>query len=183
MLSDHEFESTVDQNFTTVLSNCDEVAYGDQGTETKLRRDNVGQFISLVLKARSTEASEQIKSIKEGINFVINYGLSSIEYLSPSIFEEKVCGERKIEVDELKSITTYPNCKEDHEIVERFWRVFEEFTQEERALYLMFVWGRNRLPTDLENVTKHELRLMTDMSENCFPRARTCFFQLDIPFY
>jgi hypothetical protein len=29
MLSDQEFESTVDQNFTTVLSNGDEVAYGD----------------------------------------------------------------------------------------------------------------------------------------------------------
>ncbi len=97
-------------------------------------------------------------------------------YLTPRDLEIRICGERKIDVEEFKSITVYPNCKDDHEIVERFWRVFEEFTDEERALYLLFVWGRRKLPRALKNVRRHELRLMADMSETCFPQARTCFF-------
>ena len=66
-----------------------------------------------------------------------------------------------------------------------FWRVFEErFTEEERQLYLKFVWGRTRLPIDLTNLSyKHEIRYMTSLGRNAFPKAHTCFFQLDIPDY
>jgi len=68
--------------------------------------------------------------------------------------------------------------------VQRFWRVFENWTHEERSLYLKFVWGRNRLPADVSKLSrKHEVRLYTNMSETGYPQAHTCFFQLDIPFY
>ena len=95
----------------------------------------------------------------------------------------RACGEKTIQVERLRAITTYPNCSGEHEIVGRFWRVFEGFSAEERALYLKFVWGRNRLPIDTRHVRKHELRLMQNMSETGFPQSHTCFFQLDIPFY
>ena len=97
-------------------------------------------------------------------------------YLTPAAIEIRACGEKTISVERFKSITTYPNCASDHEIVGRFWRVFEEFQPEERALYLKFVWGRNRLPIDLTGISRHELRLMTDMQETGFPQAHTCFF-------
>ena len=73
-------------------------------------------------------------------------------------------------MEALKSITSYPNCSNDHEIIGRFWRVFESFTHEERSLYLKFVWGRNRLPIDLTILDrKHEVRLMENLSETGFP--------------
>lgn len=87
-------------------------------------------------------------------------------------------------MERLKSITTYPNCGADHEIVARFWRVFEAWTHEERSLYLKFVWGRNRLPVDISSLSrKHEVRLMENMNAEGYPQSHTCFFQLDIPFY
>ena len=59
-----------------------------------------------------------------------------------------------------------------------FWRVFEErFSEEERQLYLKFVWGRTRLPIDLTNLSyKHEIRLMTNLGRNALPKSHTCFF-------
>ena len=95
--------------------------------------------------------------------------IGALSYLTPAAIEIRASGPKVIEVEALKAITSYPNCGADHPIVDRFWRVFEAFTPEERSLYLKFVWGRNRLPVDTSNLRKHELRLMTNMSNTSFP--------------
>merc|ERR1712176_471218 len=99
--------------------------------------------------------------------------------------EVRACGEKTLNIEKLKSITEYPRCPRDHRVMKMFWRVFEErMTEEERQLYLKFVWGRTRLPIDLTNLShKHELRLFPSLSKTGFPKSHTCFFQLDIPEY
>lgn len=62
-LSEDEFVATVDQNFTTVLSNGDEVVLCEGGDERKVQKSDIDEFISLVVKARSAEANEQNKAI------------------------------------------------------------------------------------------------------------------------
>ena len=62
-LSDQEFEATVDQNFVTVLSNGDEVVLCEGGEEKKVNKANIEEFISLVIKARTSEAAEQSGAI------------------------------------------------------------------------------------------------------------------------
>ena len=183
-LTDEEFEQTVDQTFTTVLSNGDEINLCENGDTRKVRKTDIEEFIDLVVKARFNEASEQNKAIQSGIDAVFQGKLGHISYLNHDAIETRACGSKKIETERLRSITIYPNCGADHEIVGRFWRVFESFTYEERAIYLKFVWGRNRLPQDLSKISrKHEVRLMTNMSETGFPQSHTCFNQLDIPYY
>lgn len=91
--------------------------------------------------------------------------LDVLSYLTPLAVEIRACGEKTIDPARLRAITTYPNCNPEHEIVGRFWRVFEAFTPEERAAYLKFVWGRNRLPIDTSNISRHELRLYNNMSD------------------
>lgn len=87
-------------------------------------------------------------------------------------------------MERLKSITVYSSCDENHELVQRFWRVFEAWNHEERGLYLKFIWGRNRLPVDLTKLEhKHQFRFYSNMSETGYPQAHTCFFQIDVPFY
>ena len=63
-LSDEEFVATVDQNFTTVLSNGDEVVLCEGGEEKMVQKDTIDEFIGLVVKARSAEATEQTKAIQ-----------------------------------------------------------------------------------------------------------------------
>lgn len=65
-------------------------------------------------------------------------------------------GEKKVSVERLKSITSFPNNGADHEIIARWWRVFESMNDAERTAYLKFVWGRSRLPVQLDNLNyKH----------------------------
>lgn len=49
---------------------------------------------------------------------------------------------------------------------------------------MKFVWGRTRLPIDLQNLSyKHEIRFMGHMRKDSLPISHTCFFQLDLPEY
>lgn len=62
-LSDEEFATTVDQNFTTVLSNGDEINLCENGDTRKVTKADIEEFINLVIEARFNEASEQNKAI------------------------------------------------------------------------------------------------------------------------
>ena len=105
-------------------------------------------------------------------------------YLRWDSIEARACGEKVFDTEKFKLITTFPRNDNDHPIVDRFWRVFESFSEIEKQQYLKFVWGRTRLPIDVSNLDhKHEVRLDRDMSNTGFPQSHTCFFQLDIPDY
>lgn len=55
---------------------------------------------------------------------------------------------------------------------------------EDRILYLKFVWGRTRLPLKEEEVTEnHVLEIVANSDLNKLPIGRTCFFRLEIPPY
>ena len=182
-LSDEEFKETISQNFTTVLSNGDEVILCDGGTDRMVQKSDIDEFIDLVLKARASEATEQVKAIQDGMSTVLMGNLDMISYLTPEAIEIRACGEKTVQIELLKSITEYQRCSADHEAIQRFWRVIESFSHEERMLYLKFVWGRNRLPIDLSNCQKHKIVFMDHMADQGFPQSHTCFFQLDLPFY
>ena len=51
-------------------------------------------------------------------------------------------GEKVVNIDKLKSITDYECCSEKQEVVKKFWSVFENMSEEDKQLYLKFVWGR-----------------------------------------
>ncbi len=55
-------------------------------------------------------------------------------------------------------------------------------SNEDRILYLKFVWGRTRLPLKEEEVTEnHVLEIVTGADLNKLPVGRTCFFRLEFP--
>lgn len=57
MLSADDFAASIDQNFTTVLSNGSEVSLCPGGETKKVTQANMEEFINLVLVARSNENS------------------------------------------------------------------------------------------------------------------------------
>ena len=58
----------------------------------------------------------------------------------------QVCGSPDIPLALLKSVATYKGIEATAPLVQWFWEVMEEFTTQERSLFLRFVWGRTRLP-------------------------------------
>jgi len=123
-----------------------------------------------------------MKHVKEGIEFVIP--IETLRMLTWEEIETRACGAKIISVESLKSITEYEGGSETSEYFQRFWRVFEELTEEDKQKYLKFVWGRSRLPADLTNLrNKHSIHLIPSWGDNMMPQAHTCFFMLDLPNY
>ncbi|CAF4954046.1 unnamed protein product, partial [Rotaria socialis] len=72
--------------------------------------------------------------------------------------------------------------------VQRFWKVLSEmFNEEQKKLFLKFVWGRNTLPSRDEYFTENfSINLL--MRDECeadkmLPRSHTCSFVLHLPSY
>ena len=59
-----------------------------------------------------------------------------------------VTGRSDINVALLKENTKYEQYKETDPTICYFWNVIEKFSDEEKELYLKFVWGRSRLPLE-----------------------------------
>ena len=57
-----------------------------------------------------------------------------------------MCGSPDIPLNLLKSVATYKGVDAMAPLVQWFWEVMEEFSNQERSLFLRFVWGRTRLP-------------------------------------
>lgn len=176
----------MDITWTTQLSNGETVPVVRDGQNKKVLYEDVEEYNRLVLKTRAEEGLKQMKAIKEG--FEIIFPISTLNILNWRDVEERIRGPSEISVEALKSITEYSSCSADNEYVKRFWRVFEEFTNEQKSRFLKFVWGRARLPPaerlkeqpfklvlfDDYRFTNHDLH---------FPEAHTCFFQFDLPRY
>ena len=135
------------------------------------------------MEKRLNESEKQIRAIKAGIGMVFPPFLMKL-YTWREL-EYKVCGKPSIDLHHLRAITKYSGCSEDDETCKRFWRVLESFSDEEKSLYLKFVWGRSRLPlVDEKFGDKHTIKLISPPNlDQSLPIAHTCFFAIDIPRY
>lgn len=90
------------------------------------------------------EFDEQVQWVREGMAKVIPVPLLSL--FTGYELETMVCGSPDIPLALLKSVATYKNIDASAPLVHWFWEVMEELTNQERSLFLRFVWGRTRLP-------------------------------------
>jgi len=119
---------------------------------------NLQEYADLILEKRAAESEIQMKAVKEGVYFVIP--LEMLKLLTWEELEIRACGDKIIEVEKLKKITTYSGGSESDEAIQRFWRVFEEFTEDEKQQYLKFVWGRSRLPYETKGMRGQTISLI-----------------------
>jgi E3 ubiquitin-protein ligase HERC2 len=186
-ITEEMFDSYGAEVWATRLSNGEEFELVRGGKEKVVKHKEIEEYIKLTLEARFKEADKQIQAIRNG--FEIIFPTSVMGILTAKEIEFRIVGPTEIDTDRLKGMTSYQSCDENDEYIQRFWRVFEQFTQEERSLYLKFVWGRSRLPPpDADRVQRHTIYLMHQRGSNSnhdqmLPQAHTCFFQLDLPRY
>lgn len=167
----------------TTISDGTEVELVPGGKNRVLTKENANEFVQLVLQKRLNECEKQLKAIKAGIGMVFPTFLMKL-YTWKEL-EYKVCGKPSIDLHHLRAISKYAGCTEDDETCKRFWRVLESFSDEEKSLYLKFVWGRSRLPlVDEKFGDKHTIKLISPPNlDQSLPIAHTCFFAIDVPRY
>ena len=62
-LSEADFTASIDLNFTTVLSNGEQIQLCKDGKEKKVTKANLQEFVDSVMKARFNESASQVKAI------------------------------------------------------------------------------------------------------------------------
>lgn len=72
--------------------------------------------------------------------------VSVLSLFSGEELECLVCGLVEISTAALKQLVTYDNLAADEPLIQWFWTIVTEMTDEERSRLLRFIWGRSRLP-------------------------------------
>jgi len=126
-----------------------------------------------------TEFDVAARAMRRGLQTIIPERVLGL--FTWSEFEVLICGSPEIDVELLKRHTTYQGYRATDRTIRHFWAVLESFTNEERALFVRFAWGRSRLP---RGRWSHSLTLTrVNVGEDRLPLAHTCFFQIELPPY
>lgn len=97
-----------------------------------------------------------------------------------------------IDVQEWKENTVYkPPYAPKHKIIGWFWKVMEEFDQDQLAKVLHFCTGSSRTPihgfkkleSNRGNYSKFLIERTDFSKKNPFPKGHTCFNRLELPEY
>ena len=177
-----------DLNWTASLSDGQVVELTPDGFNKTVELENLEKYLRLYVEARLTESLIPMEAFREGLTSIIP--AAAISLLSYDEFENVVCGNRIIDIQRLKENTEYDDdvTMEDEHII-YFWEALEEFTEEEKSLFLRFVWARPTLPPagvdfpqkfKIQTAVGDEAQLKPDLY---LPKAHTCFFSINLPKY
>ncbi|XP_050303138.1 E3 ubiquitin-protein ligase HERC2 [Anthonomus grandis grandis] len=155
---------------------------------TKYKRitfENRLEYVRLALNFRLHEFDEQITAVRDGMSKVVPVPLLSL--FSGYELETMVCGSPDIPLSLLKSVATYKGIDSTAPLIQWFWEVMEDFSNQERSLFLRFVWGRTRLPRTIADFRGRDFVIQIidkyTPPDQFLPESYTCFFLLKIPKY
>ena len=136
------------------------------GANIPITMENFKEYCSNYRQYRLKEFQRQIDLIRQGLHSLIpRYYLS---LFTAHELEEAVCGKAQIDVDILKRNTYYgSDSNENTPHIQHFWKVFcDMFTDEQKKLFLTFVWGRNTLPSRDEDFQSKFIIASYDVSDS-----------------
>lgn len=183
-VTEEDFEYVFDETFVTHDSAGRVVELVPGGAQKQLTYAEAPHFAELVENFRLHESDNQIALVRQGLATVVPVDLLSL--WSWQELELQVCGKPSIDIDLLKEHTRYESLSSDSPQVNAFWEALRGFSEEDKGLFLRFVWGRSRLPLADKGWGegfKIQHRGSSGDVDMQLPVAHTCFFMLELPAY
>ncbi|KAM9155982.1 E3 ubiquitin-protein ligase HACE1 isoform 5-T5 [Pangshura tecta] len=174
---------------TDVFGAMEEVPLKPGGASILVTQDNKAEYVQLVTELRMTRAIQpQINAFLQGFHMFIPPSL--IQLFDEYELELLLSGMPEIDVSDWIKNTEYTSGYEREDpVIQWFWDVVEELTQEERVLLLQFVTGSSRVPhggfahimggSGLQNFTIAAV----PYTRNLLPTSSTCINMLKLPEY
>jgi hypothetical protein len=155
------------------------------GQNVQVTASNLKTFCDMVLDYRlNLEAKEAIDALCDGFHEIVPVGaVAMVKWFE---LEQMVCGQPDFNVDALLSTARFEGLSAEDPRVTYLRDTLTGFTRHERALFLRFISGRERLPANLR------LKIMSSASNSAgdtacddehLPHASTCFYWLSLPKY
>ena len=118
------------------------------GSHIRITAANFEDYCMRYRQYRINEFYRQIDYIRQGLYSVVPWGYLTL--FTAHELEEAVCGKGYIDIEMLKRHTDYDDDDDDDESsphIQLFWSVLHDmFSEEQKKLLLLFVWGRTTLP-------------------------------------
>lgn len=124
--------------------------------------------------------SPQLHAFRKG--FMACLAPKSLHFFSPHTLRNLIEGEQHISIPDLRRCARYEEgYSATHASIESFWRIIEQYTQDDRRHLLEFVTASDRVPvTGYEGITFHIVRVGNTA---LLPTTSTCFGKLYLPEY
>ncbi|CAF4643392.1 unnamed protein product, partial [Rotaria sp. Silwood2] len=111
------------------------------------------------------EFRRQIEFIRQRLHSVVPWAYLTL--FTAQELEITVCGKGYIDIQMLKCHTEYEDDHESSPHIQRFWSVLNEmFTEEQKKLFLIFVWGRSTFPFRDEDFSTNFTIMCLETSDN-----------------
>ncbi|NWS47909.1 HACE1 ligase, partial [Probosciger aterrimus] len=166
---------------TDVFGAMEEVPLKPGGASILVTQENKAEYVQLVTELRMTRAIQpQINAFLQGFHMFIPPSL--IQLFDEYELELLLSGMPEIDVNDWLKNTEYTSGYErGDQVIQWFWDVVEELTQEERVLLLQFVTGSAHIMggSGLQNFTIAAV----PYTANLLPTSSTCINMLKLPEY
>ena len=149
----------------------------DGGKSIAVTAENFAEFQQLVFEKRLKEVDVQMAAISEGMSLALP--LTEFSLLSWKEFEEKICGNPDITVEQLKTVC---NVSLSQAHADMFWETMSRFTPRDRESFLRFASGYRRIPANAEQWGTR-VTVTSRGSFDGFPTAGTCSSYFSTPEY
>ncbi|TDH72085.1 hypothetical protein CCR75_000780 [Bremia lactucae] len=184
ILTEEEFATAfagLELRYTASSCTGEEIELVPGGITRKVDFLNRLEYCRLAERARLEECSAQVAAMARG--FATLFPRRVLTLLTWQELEILACGSPKIDLDLWKSHTRYDGYAEEDVTVQLFWEVLGELSDEQRADFVRFAWGRSRLPRGKwPQPFKLSKKSGRDATRS-LPVAHTCFFSVELPPY
>ena len=159
------------------------------GSNILVTNENKNEFVQKVSFFRLyISVKDEIDAFLGGFYDLIPRKLISI--FDHGEIELLISGLPTIDIDDMRANTQYTNYTENTMVIQWFWEIMNEFTNQEKAEFLQFVTGSSKVPIEgfsalqgMRGPQKFQIQRATDKDYNRLPISHTCFNQLDLPEY
>ncbi|CAF1186262.1 unnamed protein product [Adineta ricciae] len=157
------------------------------GKEVLITTKNFRDYCHTYREYRLNEFQRQIEFIRQGLYNIVPGCYLTL--FTAHELEEAVCGKGHIDIELLKRNSSYGgDYSIDSPTIQQFWTVISDMMNEEqKKLFLIFVWGRCTLPNRDEDFTTQFTISPYDIDDGdvdkTLPNSHTCSFALDLPRY
>ncbi|KAK3265481.1 hypothetical protein CYMTET_25839 [Cymbomonas tetramitiformis] len=129
--------------------------------------------LSLLQEMHLHQFAHQVRAIRDGILEIVP--IECLYLLTWKELELAVCGDVEIPVADIRKDAEFEG-EVSSNIKEWLWAALEEFSAEERSLFLRFTTGQGRLPVKIKVNSNGE-------NSSRLPSSATCFNTVKLPAY
>ncbi|XP_071135977.1 E3 ubiquitin-protein ligase HACE1-like isoform X1 [Mytilus edulis] len=189
---DHDIDNLgLDLTFsveTDVFGVMQEVELKPGGSKITVTEENKTEYAQLVTELRMTRAIQpQINSFLSGFHQYIPQSL--IQMFDEYELELMLSGIPEIDIGDWENHTEYNGYDRQSPVIQWFWEIVENFSQENRVLLLQFTTGSSRVPFGGfakfvgGGGPQHFTIAIVPYKEHTLPTASTCINMLKMPEY